>query len=255
MKDALIMYWHGLGDLICLTPHLRRLHEQNVSVDLLVRPQVISSHLFDQCPYVSELIPLPFTEGGPSEGGKSGTAKTDACLRLYESRSAGYTRKAKIVKLHNKFKVRGGKIKRNTEALWRQEVLDENPDDDQRLEVFIPNKAEAKARKYIKEHYPNGYIFKHTTTEYHHIHTWNGAGAWISSNLPDLPVFEADDSPWKDINVAFVMAREATHRVLSSSVFVHACDAMGVPIDVVHHGAPAPHALPLNPDLIKVLHQ
>ena len=50
------------------------------------------------------------------------------------------------------------------------------------------------------------------------------------------------------------MAREATHRVLSSSVFVHACDAMNVEMDVVYYGMPNPHGLPLDLSKIKVYH-
>ena len=40
----------------------------------------------------------------------------------------------------------------------------------------------------------------------------------------------------KDINASFVLAREANHRVLSSSVMVHACDAMDAMIDVIYYG-------------------
>ena len=41
---------------------------------------------------------------------------------------------------------------------------------------------------------------------------------------------------FEDINFSFILAREAKHRVLSSSVFVHACDAMNVDVEVVNYG-------------------
>ena len=44
----------------------------------------------------------------------------------------------------------------------------------------------------------------------------------------------------------------ATHRVLSSSVFVHAADAMGCTIDIINYGRPDKKVWPL--DQSRVLH-
>jgi len=57
---------------------------------------------------------------------------------------------------------------------------------------------------------------------------------------------------FNDINSAFILAREATHRVLSSGVFVHACEAMGCTMDVVNYGRADRKVWPL--DQSKVLH-
>jgi len=257
-KSILIMYWHGLGDLLCLTPQLRYLHGNRWAIDLLVRPQVLSSHLLDACPYTRKVLPLPFIEGGPAEGGASGKEKKDACNEMYDSLSPRYKKAAKIVSLHDSFRHRGGKINRNSRALFydraaRTGLLKLSPPSDYELEVFISDRAEEAAKEYIAKNYPDGFIFKHTTPAYHPAHNWDPS-PWISKNLPNLPVFEADFSPSEDINFAFVMAREATHRVLSSSVFVHACDAMNVVMDVVHYGKPNPHGLPLDANKIKVYH-
>lgn len=259
--SMLIMYWHGLGDLLCLTPQLRHLHEHGFKVDLLVRPQVLKSSLLSNCPYVEELIPLPFTKGGPSEGGESGKKKSIECNEMFDSLAGKYDKAVRIAGLHSSLQIRGGKIFRNSRAIFNPAASKKDraavkimPPEDLSLEVFIPKGAKGKARKYIAEHYPNGFIFKHTTPEYHPIHCWE-ADEWIRANLnSELPIFEASSSPWASINPAFVMAREATHRVLSSSVFVHACDAMGVTMDVVYYGQPALHALPLDPNKTIVVH-
>ncbi len=273
---VLIMYWHGLGDLLCLTPQLRYLHQKGFVVDLLVRPQVLSSSLLDTCPYVQSMFPLPFTEGGPSEGGESGKEKAKDCNELFEHRRSSYDFSVKISGLPNNLRRPGGKIIRNSKALFegskirvldleakkkrnrdyyvpKKPLIDIPSPSDLNLEVFIPTGIQETVKKFIAKTYPDGFIFKHTDPEYHPNHKWD-ANQWTAKNLPPLPIYEASASPWKDVNGAFVMAREATHRVLSSSVFVHACDAMNVPMDVVHYGKPNPHGLPLDSSKILTYH-
>jgi hypothetical protein len=53
-----------------------------------------------------------------------------------------------------------------------------------------------------------------------------------------------------DINFSFVLAREATHRILSSSVFVHAREAMEVKIDVINYGKPDRKVWPKDQSLV-----
>ena len=129
------------------------------------------------------------------------------------------------------------------------------PCNDLRLEVFIPPKIEKEAMKYIKNNYPNGYIFNHTTIEFHPAHTWNSIN-WIKNNLPDLPVIDTGKGgnyymKFGDINFSFVLAREANYRVLSSSVFVHACEAMNVDMEIINYGRPDRKVWPHNQHLVK----
>ena len=56
MKKALILYSHGLGDIIMLTPHLRYLYQKGYKIDLMCRIQTVESHLLDSCLYVDKLI-------------------------------------------------------------------------------------------------------------------------------------------------------------------------------------------------------
>ena len=67
MKTALILYWHGLGDVIQLTPVLRDIYNQGYLIDLMCRKEVTSSHLLDGCPYIDKLIDVenPFRSPYP----------------------------------------------------------------------------------------------------------------------------------------------------------------------------------------------
>ena len=59
----------------------------------------------------------------------------------------------------------------------------------------------------------------------------------------------------RDINFSFVLAREAKHRILSSSVFVHACDAMNSVMDIVNYGRPDRKVWPLEQDKVQCIRE
>ena len=56
MKKALILYSHGIGDVIMLTPHLRHLYTEGYTIDLMCRVSIRDSKLLDACPYINKLI-------------------------------------------------------------------------------------------------------------------------------------------------------------------------------------------------------
>ena len=246
---VLLLYWHGLGDLICLTPQLRHFHRLGYRVDLICRQPAIKSRLFDACPYVNRLIPLPYETGGPAEGGKSGAQKKEQCFRLFKNMEPEYDKSFEFSERAQV--VRGGKVHLNNKVCGFKDL------DNLDLEVFIPQEVETEAAQYIKEHYPNGYIFQHTMIEWHQYHNWD-ASLWIRDNLCNLPIIntgmgESHEMMFQDINTSFVLAREAKHRVLSSSVFVHACDAMNASMDVVHYGRPNKYGWPLDESKIRLV--
>lgn len=250
MKTALLLYWHGLGDLICLTPQLRELHCCGYAVDIICRKSVIKSRLFADCPYVRQTIPVPYETGGPAEGGIRGTLKSEQCFELFHRITSEYD--IAIEFSEQPQHVRGGKIVRNNKVC--DFINLSNLD----LEVFISNEAEKIAKQYIDTYYPNGYIFCHTMIEWHRYHNWD-ASEWMKKNLDDLPIVnvgagQTHEMLFGDINISFVLAREARYRVLSSSVFVHACDAMNAIMDVVHYGRGNKHGWPLDSRKIKVIH-
>lgn len=238
-KKALLLFWHGIGDLICLTPALRELHNRGYHCDILCLPYLLTCGVLADCSYVT-LLPLP-TDVSPSDGGKRGAEARKICVETWEKKKTDYDDSFHFGQRPDH--VRGGKIARNLKACGLPTDIDSS------MALFISPEAEKEAKAFIKENYPEGFIFCHTESERHPYHNWDAKD--VLSSLPDIPVFSPDEYRWSNINVAFVMAREAKHRVLISSVFVHACDAMGAVMDVVHYGVPNPHGLPIDESIIK----
>ena len=228
MKKAVILYWHGIGDIIILTPVLRYLYSQGYLVDIMCHKQIKSSRLLDHCPYIGKLIIIenPWWSDLGFETQKE--LNHDLLLEL----STSYDWSAQCV--HDSI-VQDCKIATN----WHECNLVPG---NNRLEVFINDETEKRALAYIENNYPSGYIFQHTYVTLHETHNWDSTD-WIKTHLPDLPIIDTGQNGDhyccdQDINFSFVLAREARHRVLSSSVFVHACDAMNVKIDVINYGRP-----------------
>lgn len=243
MKKALILYSHGLGDIIMLTPHLRHLYQKGYKTDLMCRIQTMESHLLDSCPYVDKLIEVespwrPVGRGlrSPAEFKK----QTDINIAQFEKLRKNYDWSG--VSLHKRPFLQNHKIDTASYELGLEIK-------DKKLEVFIPETAEQEAKKYID----SDYIFIHTNPEPHPCHNWD-ATDWIKKNLPPLKLCHAREleALFDDINITFVIAKYAKHRVLSSSVFVHACEAMGCTIDVINYGRPDRKVWPL--DQSRVLH-
>ncbi len=241
MKRALLLYWHGLGDVIMLTPLLRELHKKGYIVDLMCRKAVETSHLLDECPYINKFIIVE----NPHRSSMGFGAQAQKNINQLNTLGKEYDWVGGSIHYGHMT----DKVKRN---------FDETKisSDNFSLEVYIPKEIEDKALKYIEENYPNGYIFNHTMIEFHEVHNWDSS-EWIKENLPNLPIIDTGKSgshymKFDDINFSFVLAREAKHRVLSSSVFVHACDAMNVDVEVVNYGRPDRKVWPQNKIIKKI---
>ena len=246
MKKALILYWHGLGDVIMLTPHLRHLYQKGYKIDLMCRIQVVESHLLDSCPYIDKLIEVE----NPWEL-VSGKLRSPAGFRKQANVNIAQFEKLRKnydwsgVSLHERPFLQSHKIDMTSHELGLEI-------EDKKLEVFIPKSAEQEAKKYID----GDFIFIHTMPKPHIYHAWD-ATQWIRENLPPLKTINtgwgADHfMAFDDINTAFAIMQRARYRVLSSSVFVHACEAMGCTIDVINYGRLDRKVWPLNQS--KVLH-
>lgn len=239
-KTALILYWHGLGDIIILTPVMRYLYQQGYLIDLMCHELVMESHLLDCCPYIGKLIPIP----NPWWSKLGFELQKQINIDLFTERAKQYDWSAKCP---HKPIVHDCKVRTN----WHECGL--QPADNQ-LEVFIGSHIEQQVIKYIAANYPNGYIFQHTKAPLHKIHNWD-AREWMQYNLPDLPIidtgYDGDHFCFDpNINFSFVLMRKATHRVLSSSVFVHACEAMRIKMDVINYGRPDHKIWPKDQELV-----
>ncbi|GAI47689.1 unnamed protein product, partial [marine sediment metagenome] len=155
----LILYHHGLGDIIQLTPHLRHLYKKGYITDLMCREQVKTSRLLDDCPYVDKLIEIinPWqSKSGFGRQKKLNVNKLNSLKKNY-----GWT----AISSHNKMSTYRSKIDCNSTEL-KLGIGNKS------LEVFISDSVERKALGYINSHYPDGYIHVHTNIEWHKNHTW-----------------------------------------------------------------------------------
>ena len=227
LKKALILYHHGLGDVIMLTPVLRELFLQEHQVDLMCRKPVKDSGLLDNCPYIGKLIAIE----NPWWSKKGRGAQSKENLSLFNELKVHYDWSGEI-QSHGKS---GSRIEKSFTLMGLDIPNNLQP------EVFISQEIEREALNYINKNYPDGYIFNHTNSKLHNYHNWDSS-EWIANNLPDLPIVDTSDESGKhemmnpNINFSFVLAREAKYRVLCSSVYVHACDAMNCVMDAVNYG-------------------
>lgn len=237
MERGLILFWHGIGDVINFTPCLRYLYQRRgIKVDLIGKTSLVESHLLDRCPYVGDIF---------------GISPVSKAERLFEEQKADYDYQIYPKKLIGPLlKTEGSRMK----CYGRMIGLAIS---DWSLDVFISKQAELQAKEYIEKNYPDGFIFNHTMIRAHPMHNWDSR-KWIKDNLPDLPVIDTGLGGshcmlFDDINVSFVLAREAKHRVLSSSVMVHACDALNVDIDAINYGAVTRRMWPLDMSKVKAI--
>ena len=245
MKKALILYSHGLGDIIMLTPHLRHLYQRGYKTDLMCRIQTVESHLFDNCPYIDKLIEVesPWRPvGGDLRSRAEFKKQININIAQFEKLRKNYDWSG--VSLHKRPFLQSHKIDITSHELGLEI-------EDKKLEVFIPESAEQEAKKCID----GDFIFVHTIPEPHMYHAWD-ATQWIEENLPPMRIINTGygaeySMAFDDINTTFVLAREAKHRVLSCSVFLCACNAMGLTIDAVNYGRPDRKKMNLD---VNVLH-
>jgi len=232
MKKALILFPHGIGDVIMATPCLRDLHSAGYTVDMMVRDSVIDSCLLNKCPYIGTLYSIKVDGKGIR-----GPAFKNYSLPAFDLIKNSYDWSGVVL-------LNGGpsRIKQIAKELklrpksWN-------------LEVFISKKAHITAWQYLKDNKICDFVFVHTVPV-HSGHIWESA-EFVKKAFPKLSVVDTRYlKTWKDINVTFALAYAAKHRVLSCSVMVHACDAMGCTIDAVNYGTLNNPCYPLRKNVI-----
>lgn len=258
VKKCLLLFWDGIGDLINLTPVLRELNHNGYHTDILVRQHLYDSGVFEACPY-ADLIPLDIAS--IAAGGPRGAKAKKIALAELEARKADYDK-------HWRIRGQAPPERGALMAMWYKQVVKElsltptikisptavyGPP-----EVWIPEWCEQVAAEFVEKKYPDGFIFKRSFARSHGFHRFRGAEEWIANELPALPVFDQDayhgmHGFWPNINILFAIAKKAQHRVLYSSVMVHACEAMGATMDIVNYGMEARKFWPEDPNRIKVI--
>lgn len=233
IKRALILYPAGIGDVIMITPCLRTLYNAGYIVDMIVRGSVIDSKVLSCCPYVNKLYRTIADGRRPAYR----THHMPMFNRLKtEYDWIGFST------LHHHTPSR---IKLIAHELKLVPTT-------YNLEVFVQTTAYVKAKQYVDKHTGGDFIFVHTQPSAHPIHKWD-CSEFIQKNLPPLPVIDMHKTGplWRNINTTFALMSMAKHRVLSSSVMVHACDALDLVIDAVNYGIPNSICRPLKTGIIQ----
>ena len=238
-KTMLLNFDSGLGDVLMITPQLKYYYDKGYLATLLCREAVAKSHLLDNCPYVKDLCIIPNPWDGWEDGEYNNIIEENKKVfnGMKDLFDVAFYRRHQKINVHN--------MTVNNRIMGIHKLENYTP------KVFISDEADEWAKEYVKQ-FSDGYIFVHTKIENHPGHDWD-ASEWIEQNLDDLPIVDTGKDMLhymlnEDINCSFALAKYAKHRVLSSSVMVHACDAMGLYIDVINYGKPDRKVWPVNID-------
>lgn len=243
---ALVYQPHGIGDNIMLTPCLRKLYNDGYRVTLMCHPEILKSHLFDSCEYISDfcIVPNPWK----TKLGKNLPAMNrhiyNSNLELFEKKRKDYDWSGKA--LHNDRQPDEHKIYMTARELGIEI-------DSPKLEVFIPDWIKEKVNK--NQWITGDFVFMHDVVNDHPYHNWPEAEEWMDDNLGlQSNVFRVSQSGnyfCDNINYAFEILRRAKHRILCSSVFVHAAEALDLTIDCLYHGNMDEKVIPLNKEKVR----
>jgi len=219
-KSALILFPHGLGDVIMATPSLEAIANEGYEIDMMVRPSVVTSHLLDDCPFIRDLI-------------KARTDTTEFGFNKYHMprfRALGkeYDR-TEVSRLHDRCVYR--------HRLIAEELHAKTSGYD--YKVWIPDECKQEAEHFLANRAPEGdFVYVHTKTEVHRHYWWDSLG-YVKKTFGDLPIvdsgYEGEDwMRFDNINTNFALIEMAKHRVMSLSVMAAAAEALKAPMDVLN---------------------
>tara|TARA_B100000287_G_scaffold259614_1_gene244200 strand:+ start:32 stop:790 length:759 start_codon:yes stop_codon:yes gene_type:complete len=227
---TLILFPHGLGDCILLTPTLRELYNKfGMKVDIVTLKRFESAMLFDNCPYVDKI----FYSKDAWHDFEHGNVELAFNTLFNEwgkfAEENGY--KQYGMPMH-----RGSQNKITMNADYFGLQLE-----DTHTEIFTTDEDKKNADKLIEEFVGDEkYGFVQTETGVVQKNLPEGYGRkWLSDNKGIKNVIEIGKEIGVfdyNINVQFEILRRASSVCIPDSVFYHACHAIGKDIDFVYFG-------------------
>jgi hypothetical protein len=225
--SVLVLYPHGLGDCILLTPALRAYYETNKKkCHIATLERFKDAKFFDECPYVDKIF---YTKDAWNDypDSRIGFQSLYEEWKEYAVQSGfeGF-----VMPMHS---VPQSKILINAYGLGIKKLSDPRP------EIFTTEEDKEIAYKIIKDLVgENDFGFVQTKAG-HELKSLpeNYGRKWILENTDLKNIIEIGkeiDGYAYNINVQFEILRRAAAVCLPDSVFYHACNAMNKPIDFVY---------------------
>ena len=229
MKDVLVLYPHGLGDCILLTPALREFYNltgNKLHVGILERFR--TSKIFDHCPYVDNIFYTkdPWHDYG-EENAQVGFPALYSEWKTYaeENKFGGI-----VMPMHSEpenkiilnFKYLGLKSAQN----FQTEIFTTDTDKEEALTII---KQKTSADKF-------GFIQTHAGLKTKDLPE-NFGRKWLAKNkgLSNFIEIGKEIKPFDyNINVQFEVLRQSSAVCLTDSVFYHACHAINMPVDYAY---------------------
>jgi hypothetical protein len=229
MKNLLILYPHGLGDCILLTPALREFYNitgNKASVATLERFK--TAEFFKHNPYVEKTY---FTKDAWSDYANSNIG-FEALYNEWKTFAKQNSFTGFIMPMHA---APLSKIKINLRTLGLHHIKNYS------AEIYTSSEDEAQASNVIANLVGNksfGFVQTHTGVKSKDLPEDYGR-KWLLKNKGlehYIEVGKHFDPLEYNINIQFEIMRRAAAVCIPDSVFYHACHAMGKNIDLVYFG-------------------
>ncbi|QDP51398.1 MAG: hypothetical protein GOVbin630_96 [Prokaryotic dsDNA virus sp.] len=227
MKNLLVLYPHGLGDCILLTPALREFYERTgYKCHVAILERFKSSKIFDNCPYVENIF---YTKDAWHDYPNSHVGFA-SLYADWKSFATTQQYKGIVMPMHSQ---PVSKIEINARSMGIRKLA--NP----HTEIFTTEKDRKEAKKIIKVLVGDKKFGFVQTAAGHDVKSLPAdyGRLWLKENKKLDKVIEIGKNldPFScNINVQFEILRQATGVCLPDSVFYHACHAMDKPVDFAY---------------------
>ena len=227
--NLLILYPHGLGDCILLTPALREFYKRTGhKVHVATLERFKSAQFFDHCPYVDKIF---YTKDAWLDYPHSHIG-FDALKQEWKTFAQEQEFRGVVMPMHSSLR---NKIILNSEALGIKHLSTFN------TEIFTTTEDKEVATQVVKRLVgQNSFGFIQTDTGLETKNLYKKFGQeWLKKNKGLSHFIELGENLQAldyNINVQFEIMRLATGVCLPDSVFYHACHAMNKEVDFVYFG-------------------